>query len=210
EKHRRYDEFILYVDAEFARLYEQLDQNGILDDTWLILTTDHGEMFERGILGHINPVFHQPISHIPLLIFPPGQNERIDIHDKTSAIDLLPTLLKVTNQDIPDWVEGVVIPPFKTSNSQIEPDISTIQIEKLDNNNRVAEATAMLVRGNYKLMWYFGYEQLEEGAELIELYDLANDPEELQNLYSSNQDIADEMLSTLETKLADLNESYQE
>jgi len=64
DRHRWYDEFILYVDAEIARLYDLLEQNGILDNTWLVLTSDHGEMFERGILGHIAPVFHQPITHI--------------------------------------------------------------------------------------------------------------------------------------------------
>ena len=45
-----YDEYILYVDAEFSRLYEMLEQNNILENTILILTTDHGEMFERGVV----------------------------------------------------------------------------------------------------------------------------------------------------------------
>ena len=39
-----YDEYILYVDAEFSRLYEMLEQRGILENTILILTTDHGEI----------------------------------------------------------------------------------------------------------------------------------------------------------------------
>ncbi|MBC8504876.1 MAG: sulfatase-like hydrolase/transferase [Chloroflexi bacterium] len=210
ERHRWYDEYILYVDAEFARLYEQLERNGILEKTWVILTTDHGEMFERGILGHVPPVFHQPISHIPLLVFPPRQNECVDIYDKTSAIDLLPTLLQVTKQEIPKWSEGVVMPPFNTSAPQPEREITTLQVEKMDENGRVAEATAMLVRGDYKLMWFFGYEQLEEGTELIELYDLANDPEELRNLYPARKDIADEFLEVLRHKLDELNKSYQQ
>jgi len=206
EELRWYDEFILYVDAEFARLYEQLKQSGILKDTWLILTTDHGEMFERGILGHIQPIFHQPISHIPLLIFPPGQNERVDVYEKTSMIDLLPTLLQIANQDIPEWAEGIVMPPFDTT-APTERDITTVQVERLDENNHVAEATAMLIRGDYKLMWYFGYEQLEDDAELIELYDLANDPEELHNLYPTRKDIAAELLDVLKHKFAELNRS---
>ena len=46
---RAYDEFILYVDHEFGRLYDYLVSSGHLDNTWVIFTSDHGELFERGI-----------------------------------------------------------------------------------------------------------------------------------------------------------------
>ena len=72
KKRRLYDEFILYVDSEFARLYHLLESDGVLENTYLILTSDHGEMFERGILGHMTPSLHQPVINIPLVIFPPG------------------------------------------------------------------------------------------------------------------------------------------
>lgn len=205
-----YDDFILYVDAEFARLYEQLEQSGKLENTWLILTSDHGEIFERGIMGHELPVFHQPISHIPLLIFPPGEKSRVDVYEKTSAIDLLPTLLQITGQEIPDWVEGVVIPPFSNSLPQAGHDITSIQVQKLDDDGFVAKAAAMIIRGDYKLMWYFGFRQLEQGTEQIELYDIANDPEELHNLFPSRQAIVDELLNILKSKLDDLNQSYRQ
>jgi arylsulfatase A-like enzyme len=79
-------------------------------------------MFERGILGHITQVLYQPIMHVPLLIFPPGQKERVDIYENTSAIDLLPTLLEVTGQESSDWAEGAVLPPFSSSPTQ-SPDL---------------------------------------------------------------------------------------
>ena len=207
DHHRWYDEFILYVDAEFARLYNQLEQNGILDNTWLILTSDHGEMFERGILGHTAPVFHQPILHIPLMIFPPGQNRRVDIFEKTEAIDLLPSLLQITEQDIPGWAEGIVMPPFDRSAPNPERDISTIQVEKRDAHGKISEASAVIVRGDYELIWYFGYEQLED--EFIELYDLSNDPEEKINLYSSQKNNVADLLGTLKEKVQALNLTYQ-
>ncbi len=199
-QHRWYDEYILYVDAEFNRLYHTLKENGILENTWLILTSDHGEMFARGILGHIMPVFHQPIVHIPLMIFPPGQSSRTDIHNRTAAIDLLPTLLHLTGQPTPDWAEGEILPPFSPKTPPADRDVTTLQIEKYHNDGSVAEATLMLMRENYKLMWYFGYDQLEE-ANYIELYDLDSDPDELTNLYAERQDIAREMMAVLQAKL---------
>ena len=71
-----YDEFLLYVDAEFNRLYTLLQESGVLENTWLVVTSDHGEMFERGVIGHSTEVLPYPLTNIPLLIFPPGQQER--------------------------------------------------------------------------------------------------------------------------------------
>ncbi|MEA3350603.1 MAG: sulfatase-like hydrolase/transferase [Chloroflexota bacterium] len=203
QQRRWYDEFVLYVDSEFARLYHELEQNGILENTWLVLTTDHGEMFERGIMGHLTPVFYQPIMRVPLLIFPPGQESRVDVYDNTSAIDLLPTLLHATGQSIPGWAEGKVIAPFSESTSSETDDISSIQVEFADKDGNVLVATAMLIRGNYKLIWSFGYEQIDEG-ELIELYNIASDPEELHDLSRQRKDIADEFLAILKIKLQKL------
>ncbi len=202
-RHRWYDEFILYVDAEFARLYRILEESGSLENTWLVLTSDHGEMFERGILGHIAPVFHQPISHIPLMIFPPGQSERRDVYERSAAIDLLPTLLHITGQAIPEWAEGVVLPPFAEIPPPPDREVTSVQVEKYHDDGSVAKATAMLIQGKYKLMWHFGYEQLN-GTEYLELYDLAVDPQELENLYLSQQGTASELLEILKHKIAEL------
>src|SRR5919112_1821738 len=53
-----YDEFILYLDREFARLFNYLESSGVLDDTWVVLKTDHGELFERGVRGHTPPLLY--------------------------------------------------------------------------------------------------------------------------------------------------------
>ena len=88
-KREQYDEYIAYVDAEFGRLYEYLDQIGELDNTILILTSDHGEMFERGIENHLTAVMYEPLLRIPLLMWIPGRYRRHDIYTPTSSIDIL-------------------------------------------------------------------------------------------------------------------------
>jgi hypothetical protein len=60
----------------------------------------------------------------------------------------------------------------------------------------------MLIRGNYKLFYIFGYEKDIEGGELIELYNLDDDPEELNDLSSSRPEIVNDMLLELKTNLA--------
>lgn len=204
---QRYDEFILYMDSEFARLYRALQQQGILENTWLILTSDHGEMFERGITGHTTPVFYQPITHIPLVIFPPGHQGRIDIDRTTSAVDVLPTVLYLSNQAVPSWTEGRILPPFTSASfEKDERIISTVQLEYVDEQGVIHSGTAMARKGNYKLIWYFGYPELDEG-EFFELYDLSVDGDELVNLYPAHKDVADELLAHLRHNLDNMSRS---
>lgn len=207
DQRRWYDEFILYVDAEFARLYQNLEQAGILDNTWVVLTSDHGEIFERGIIGHTTPVFYQPIAHIPLVIFPPGASSRVDVFENTSAVDLLPTLAAVNGQEIPAWAEGRVLPPF--GRPEPEQEISSVQVEYVDNSKDIVMATAMLVQGNLKLIWSFGYDEIETGDEWIELYNLVQDPEETHNLYPDPEGVGASLLNTLKVKLGKLNQTYK-
>jgi arylsulfatase A-like enzyme len=180
-----------------------------LKNTWIFLTSDHGEMFERNIMGHAEPVFYQPLIRIPLLIFPPGGGSRKDIYANTSAVDLLPTLNHITGQSIPGWSEGVVLPPFSETSSLENCDISAIQVEAVNENEFVTQATAFLVRGRYKLVWHFGYEQLKTTGEFIELYDIKADPEEMNNLYPKEEALADDLLDVLKSKLSDHNHSLQ-
>jgi arylsulfatase A-like enzyme len=57
---RIYDEFIMYCDQQFGEFYSGLEKSGRLDDTLLILTSDHGELNERGINGHGTESLFEP------------------------------------------------------------------------------------------------------------------------------------------------------
>ncbi|MDK1027700.1 MAG: sulfatase-like hydrolase/transferase [Anaerolineae bacterium] len=209
KERRHYDEFILYVDREFGKLFDNLERLRLLDNTWVILTSDHGEMFERGVLGHRTPLLYEPVIRIPLMIFEPGRKTRLDIHTSTSAVDLLPTLLHVTDQQPVNWTEGRVLPPF--SNATRKPS-RNIYVLEARNNSKYApftEATTVLVKGNYKLMYFFGYEELGSEGERIELYDLGKDPEELNDLSLIKRETTAELLNELKGKLAEVNEPYQ-
>ena len=197
-----YDEYILYVDSEFDRLYRHLEENGILENTWLILTSDHGEMFERGITGHQTPPMFQPLVRIPLVMFPPGQIERVDIEDRTSAIDVLPTLMHVTEQEIPTWAEGNILPPYAPSPLDFGRPIVSLRARGVENGQPISKGSAMLICENFKLSYVFGYIKDLKGGELIELFNLEDDPEELNDLSSSQPDIVNDMLAELKTQLA--------
>jgi len=157
-----YDEFILYLDREFGRLFDHLDKSRLLENTWVILTSDHGELFERGIIEHVTPVLYEPVIRIPLIIFEPGRLVRQDVYTPTSAIDVFPTVLHVTEQQPANWAEGVVLPPYSDSVSAMENsrNIYVLEAKKNDQYGPLTTATVALIKGQYKLMYFFGYEEL--------------------------------------------------
>ena len=57
-------------------------------------------------------------------------------------------------------------------------------------------------------MYFFGYEELGTGGERIELYNIKDDPEELNNLYDTEKEIGLELLDELKTKLKEMNAPY--
>ena len=67
----------------------------------------------------------------------------------------------------------------------------------------LTRATVAMVKGQYKLIHYFGYKGYED---VYELFDLVNDPEELENLYSS-QSIAADLREELDAKIREVLDS---
>lgn len=206
QQRREYDEFILYCDREFARLYDRLETSGVLEDTWLVLTSDHGEMFERGIAGHNTDAIYQPVVRIPLMIFEPGRQTGVDIHTTTSAIDVLPTLAYLAGEKIPDWTEGILLPPFSQTVSVPDRNIYLLRANKNDQNAPITIASTMLVRDNYKLQYFFGYRETPE--EVVKLYDIQSDPEEMVDLSATKPGITSELLNEVKAKLKEVDEPY--
>lgn len=210
-RRRFYDEFLLYVDSEFERFYRGLEANGELDNTWLIFTSDHGEMFERGVVGHVHLSLNDPVIHIPLVIFPPGQQERVDVHTPTSALDIVPTLLEVTGRRTPDWVEGQILPPFR--NQPVDPERSIFSLQGKNNPAELALQTysASIRKGDFKLIYSAGYDELQNNQyqnEYIEFYNIATDPEELTDLREQEPDIFKALKDELLARIAAENEGY--
>jgi arylsulfatase A-like enzyme len=199
-----YDEYIAHVDAEFGRMYDSMRKDNLLRDNYVVVTSDHGELFERGVLGHATPVLYEPVIHIPLLIAVPGQEQRRDVYSLTSCVDLLPTLLHLTGRPVPDWCEGRLLPELG-GNEDSDRTVYSVEAKLNSMRRPLTRATVAMVRGAYKLIHYFGYEGYESE---FELYDLGNDPDELEDLYSPTDPIAADMQSQLELKLREVNRPY--
>jgi len=186
---REYDEFILYIDSEFDRLFTFLEQEGILEDTWVVVTSDHGEIFERGLIKHGTIHLYQPLVKIPLIIFEPGRESRKDIYSSTSCVDVLPTLLHLTGHPIPDELEGEILPPYRDTDFDPDRGVYALRAKLIpDSRGPLTSGTMMMIKDQMKIIRYFGYQNAYdfkiqmESDPLYEVYNLQDDPEEMNNL----------------------------
>lgn len=207
QKRRWYDEYILYVDSEFNRLYASLERDGLLENTWLVFTSDHGELFERGLFGHFVPFLFEPLLRIPLIIFEPGQTERRDVFTRTSAADVLPTLFRVTGQSVPEWIEGEILPPFRREPIDDQRSIFAFDAKKSSQFKPTTVGTAALLKGPHKLVYYYGYNNLNDGP-MFDLFNLDEDPHELTNIYLSNAPLAKKLAEELIVKIEEADAPY--
>ena len=201
-----YDEYIAYADAEFGRLLDFMERNEVLDSSYVVFTSDHGEMFERGILYHNSPTMYEPLIRVPLLISKPGTQKREDIYSSTSCVDILPTLLHAVGSTIPDWCEGKVLPTFSNQEGDSRRPIFLVDGRSNSKHAPLAKGTVAMIEDRYKLINYFGYKDYQNEYEL---YDIHNDPEELNDLNKSNNSIGDDLKELLSDKIKEVNKTYQ-
>lgn len=200
-----YDTYIYSLDVELSRLLDFLGEKGILENNYLIITSDHGEMFERGEAGHTNPFLYEPLVHIPLVISIPGQTERRDYFTPTSNVDLLPTLLSLLGYKVPEFCEGSILPGLGGEEIQDRP-VYFIDTKSTPAHGPIQKATFGMRRGRYKIIQYYGYSETET---FTEVYDLENDPEELNPLNSTNP-VTLSLQSDMDEKLRAINVPFKE
>jgi len=203
---REYDEYLAYADAEFGRLYDFMLETNILNNTCVIITSDHGEMFERGIIGHVTPTLYKPVIHVPLIISRPGQDTHQDVYSATSCVDLIPTLLHMTGQPLPEWLEGGVLPTFSDTPLDGERTIYAVEAKSNAKYGPLAKGTVTMLKDRYKLTHYFGYDQHDKA---FDLFDLGNDPEELNDLYGLKKSLSEELQKELIAKISEVNQPYR-
>jgi hypothetical protein len=199
-RRRFYDEAIASWDDETGRLYDYMEETGLLDNSYVVITADHGEIFERGEFGHDTPLIFDPLMHVPLVISSPGQNQRKDIKVNTSAVDVLPTLAHLTGNPIPDWVEGQLLPGLG-GQEMADRSVYTMDAKRNPAPARWKQFSLSMSKGHYRLT-YYKYSSYKQ----YEFYDLADDPEELNDLYPSKPTAALQMQAEMMDKLAEMNQ----
>lgn len=165
------------VDDNVGRVLDYLEESGLADNTIVVYTSDQG--FYLGEHGWYDKRFMYEESHrTPLLMrYPPLIEAGSETEALTLNIDLAPTFLELAGVDIPENLQGRSLRPLFDGGTPDDwrDEIYYRYYQEMESYHRVPRHEG--VRGDrYKLIHF-----TEPGFEGYELYDLQEDPNEMEN-----------------------------
>lgn len=171
EELNRYLNAVREADRHIAWLVEELDHRGVLDDTLIAVTADHGESFGQHDQRVHSFGLYEPDVHVPLVLLHSSLKNAAHVNSLAQHVDIAPTLLNFVGIESPAIWQGH---------------------DLLDARERARayffscgnEVVLGLREGSYKYHYY-----IDSGRQ--ELFDLSQDAGELTNLADSQPERCD-------------------
>ena len=180
----RYDACLAFVDEQIGKLYNYLEEEGIIDDTLLILTSDHGEsLTEHGIYFAHHGLYDVNV-HVPLImVYPREFEENKRISAVVQHIDLMPTILDIIGLEMQEvnYIDGKSLLPLVQGDATKIHDF--ILLEEAYTERKIAIRTERFkyIRASSEKNAVCRHCWKIHGG-LEELYDISQDPKEEVNL----------------------------
>lgn len=192
-----YDGEIRYTDDLLGRIYAAMEARGLDQDTWLLVTSDHGEAFwEHDVYEH-GYNFYDEVQHVPLILVPPaGLDEGRRIEPVVSNVDVFPTLLDLARVPAKPSADGRSLARFFGDTDGDADEEPVLFMESPRGNDIEAMA---VIQGTYKFVEY-----PNQDGGLRQLFDLASDPEETRDVLQSEPQRVTEMVRQLRAHRADV------
>jgi len=161
-----------YIDDQVGTLLAVLEDTGLIEDTVIVFSGDHGDMLgERGLWYKMH--WFEMAARVPLLVWAPGTFEPSRVSASVSTADLLPTLVELAG--------GQTVPDLPLDGRSLLPHLQGQAGHDEVFGEYMAEGTVsplmMIRRGAYKFIY--------SETDPCLLYDLSNDPAERENLADS-------------------------
>lgn len=209
-----YRDMIRYNDRQFGRLLEHLRSEGLYEDTLIVLAADHGESFadhswylDRPIVGH-NGLVYEEVVRVPLLVkYPGNEHAGRTVDDLVQLIDVYPTITDVCGVETPAATQGVSLSPPVTDRIADR----TLFFESHPLEKRIYSGAVR--RGDHKLLktrqdWYWSKRWRRMAERLLckfdvpsrQLFDLAADPDERDDLSAERPELVDELEAEFERR----------
>ena len=177
-----YDGGILYTDSILSKIFDKLKELELYNNTIIIIFSDHGEnLMEHNYLQHGDTLYDEAI-HVPIIIYVPNSTLKgIRIKSQVQLIDVVPTILNLLDISIPRQAEGKSLIPLISGRQEKDFDKYVFSED--------ADYDISIRTPNWKL--------IKNADNSMELYDLKNDPKELNNRINEPLNIIDELKYTL-------------
>jgi arylsulfatase A-like enzyme len=207
------------VDTWVGYLLRRMEQLGVLDETMVIMTTDHGfYLGEHGLTGKVLIQeegtaicqLYEEVAHIPLMIRMPGQRDEQRIAAYAQPPDLMPTILELTGAPDPGTMNGASLLPVMSGERESNRDIAITTASLAHDPNGGRPVT--ITKGDWCLV-HFGSPDapsvshvtnivddtarqavvVGEKIPAAELYNLRDDPGQQKNVIGEHPDVAQKL-----------------
>lgn len=188
-----YDASVLWADDNVGKVIRLLKERGLWDRSVFILLADHGEEFgEHGAWWHGDTVY-EAAMHVPLVVHLPGDaGAGRRVPELVSLTDVMPTLLELLGKgELCAGCRGRSLVPLLAGQSA--DGARTVYGQRQNElgfykpfQQRFGDVNVLLRREQWKAIW-------NEGPATLELYDLAADPGETDNLAAARPELAAEL-----------------
>ncbi|WP_438994801.1 sulfatase family protein [Pseudemcibacter sp.] len=172
---------VTMIDDWVGKIMASLEEQGLLNNTVIIFSSDHGEyMANHGIMLK-GPLHYQGLIRIPFIWCDPVQNTLSRTSELCSAIDIAPTILERSQTKPYYGIQGKSM--LDMMNNKIDHHRKAVLIE--DDREVIylgfkePQRVRTMVTDRYRL-------SMTQPADFYELYDLKNDPHEINNLWEDD------------------------
>lgn len=197
-----YFAYLAFLDAQIGRLVERLQRTGLLDDTLIVFTSDHGEMLGDHHLWR-KTYAYEASARVPLIAVAPG-SMNVERNVECDALigweDIMPTFLQAAETDQPESVEGhSVLELLKDPSDTLRPYYHGEHAPCYHPEN----ANQFLTDARWKYIW-----NPINGEE--QLFDLQADPHECADLARKEPDVLAHWRQTMARQLAGRQEQLSD
>ncbi|MEA3403081.1 MAG: sulfatase-like hydrolase/transferase [Armatimonadota bacterium] len=171
-----------FIDHQFGRLMEALEEAGVAEETVVLLVADHGLSLNDHFQWRHGPFLFDQVANVPMIWRIPGGASGAVTEELVEGVDVMPTILELCGVDCPPGVQGRSMAPILHGEEGARGRESVLLQERQApdlaarglNPERV-EQWAVRTQ-DWKLIHY-------PGEDFGELYDLREDPGEFRNLW---------------------------
>lgn len=192
---------IRLIDDQVRRFVTHLEEKGLLDNTIVVFCSDHGDYAADYGLQRKGVELVECLVRVPLFMMGPGvERGKVVSEEFVSLVDIMPTLCEAVGAEIPYGVQGRSLWPMVTGRDYPKAEFESIYAElgfggwpygederpELHfpyEGDSYDELNSVTQSGNLKMVRKGHWKLLFEVTGRGELYNLAGDPAELNNLY---------------------------
>ncbi|MBI4761652.1 MAG: sulfatase-like hydrolase/transferase [Chloroflexota bacterium] len=186
-----YDGGIYYTDQQIKRLMDEMQRRGWLENTIVVITSDHGELFgEHGLWEHHNSLY-RPVIYVPLIIwYPKAVPQNLRIETAVSNAALPATMLDLLGEPAQDLFPGPSLAELwrdPSSAARFPDPIAEMAESPWVNPNHLS------FKGDMVSVISEDWQYIEHEFNGVELYNLKDDPDQLNNLASEQPSVLNQL-----------------